>query len=140
MLIRYKSDIATSEITDQRLYLDRRRFLALGAVGAAAMMLPVGRAEAEPLDYAKGTVTLDEKLTPLEAVTTYNNYYEFGTDKEDPAKTAPGRLKTKPWTVSVEGECAKPARVAYDDLIKPHRLEERIYRLRFVEAWSMVIP
>ncbi|MBC7952004.1 MAG: protein-methionine-sulfoxide reductase catalytic subunit MsrP [Rhodospirillaceae bacterium] len=137
MLIRFKGDIAPSEITDQRLYLDRRRFLALSA---AATMFPVGRAEAGPLDYAKGAITLDEKMTTLEAVTTYNNYYEFGTDKEDPAKTAPGRLKTTPWTVWVEGECAKPGKVAYDELIKPHRLEERIYRMRCVEAWSMVIP
>ncbi|MBX9635401.1 MAG: protein-methionine-sulfoxide reductase catalytic subunit MsrP [Magnetospirillum sp.] len=140
MLIRTKAAIAESEITDQHLYVDRRRFLALGAAGAAAAMFPVGRAEAGALgDYAKGT-PLSEKLTPQDAVTSYNNYYEFGTDKEDPARVAPGRLKTAPWTVSVEGECAKPGRVAYDDLIKPHRLEERIYRLRCVEAWSMVIP
>ncbi|MBC7907714.1 MAG: protein-methionine-sulfoxide reductase catalytic subunit MsrP [Rhodospirillaceae bacterium] len=140
MLIRFKGHIAESEVTDQVLYVDRRRFLALGAAGAAAMMFPVGRADAGALDYTKGAVTLDEKMTPFEAVTTYNNYYEFGTDKEDPARVAPGKLKTTPWTVSVEGECAKPAKLAYDDLIKPHQLEERIYRMRCVEGWSMVIP
>ncbi|HTH15804.1 MAG TPA: protein-methionine-sulfoxide reductase catalytic subunit MsrP, partial [Magnetospirillum sp.] len=140
MPIHRAPDIRESEVTDQRLYLDRRRFLALGAAGAAASMFPVGRARAAALDYAKGVVTLDDKLTPLEAVTSYNNYYEFGTDKEDPAHNAPGRLKTRPWNVAVGGECAKPATVACDDLIKPQRLEERIYRLRCVEAWSMVIP
>lgn len=141
MLIRTSAPVLNSDITDQQLYLDRRRFLALGAAGAAAAMFPVGQAEAGALgDYAKGAVTLNEAQTPQEAITTYNNYYEFGTDKEDPARVAPGRLKTQPWTVSIEGECAKPGKLAYDDLIKPHRLEERIYRMRCVEAWSMVIP
>lgn len=141
MLIRSQSGPSEAEVTDQRLYLDRRRFLALGAAGAAAAILPVGRAVAGPIaDYAKGAVTLSDKLTPFEAVTTYNNFYEFGTDKDDPSRNAPGRLKTQPWTVSIEGECARPGSVAYEDLIKPHRLEERIYRLRCVEAWSMVIP
>ncbi len=136
-LIRPASSIKGSEITPHGLYLDRRRFLALGA---AAALAGVGRAEAALSEFTKGAVTLDEKLTPLEAVTTYNNFYEFGTDKEDPARNAPGRLKTRPWTVAFDGECAKPGRVDYDDLIKPHRLEERVYRLRCVEAWSMVIP
>lgn len=137
MLIRTSAPIRESEVTDRRLYLDRRSFLGLGA---AAALWPVGRAAAGPLDFAKAVVNLDEKPTPFEAASTYNNYYEFGTDKEDPARTAPGRLKTRPWSVTVEGECAKPATVAFEDLIKPHRLEERIYRLRCVEAWSMVIP
>lgn len=140
MLIRSAASVRESEVTDQRLYLDRRRFLALGAAAGAAALWPVGRARAAGLDYAKGAVTLDEKQTPFEAASTYNNYYEFGTEKEDPARTAPGLLKTRPWTVAVEGECAKPGAVAVEDLIKPHRLEERIYRLRCVEAWSMVIP
>lgn len=138
MLIRSTPPIRASEITSQRLYLDRRKFMVMGA--AAAALFPVGRAFAGPLDYAKGAMTLDDKPTSLDAVTTYNNYYEFGTDKADPARTAPGRLKTAPWTVSVEGECAKPGQVAYDDLIKPHKLEERTYRMRCVEGWSMVIP
>jgi sulfoxide reductase catalytic subunit YedY len=138
LMIRPASPVKSSEITPRGLYLDRRRFLALGA--AAALAGGVGRAEAALPEFAKGAVTLDEKPTPLEAVTTYNNFYEFGTHKEAPSRYAPGRLKTRPWTVAVEGECAKPARVDYDDLINPHRLEERIYRLRCVEAWSMVIP
>jgi sulfoxide reductase catalytic subunit YedY len=118
----------SSEITDQRLYLDRRRFLMMGAAAA----LP---------DFTKGAVTLDEKKTPLEAVSTYNNFYEFGTDKADPAKVAPKAFTPiKPWTVAVEGECTRPATVDYDDLIRPAKLEERVYRMRCVEGWSMVIP
>ncbi|HSV27905.1 MAG TPA: protein-methionine-sulfoxide reductase catalytic subunit MsrP, partial [Candidatus Omnitrophota bacterium] len=127
MLIRRAAAIRESEVTDHRLYLDRRRFLALGA--ASAVTAWVGRAEAA-----------EDKPTPFEAITTYNNFYEFGTDKEDPAKHAPGRLKTRPWSVAVEGACARPGVLAFDDLIKPHKVEERIYRLRCVEGWSMVIP
>jgi len=138
MLLRRGGGIRESDITDPGLYRERRRFLALGAAAAAAAIFP---AQAGAIaDYRKGAVTLDEKPTPFEAVTTYNNFYEFGTDKADPAKTAPGRLVTRPWTVVVDGECARPATLGFDDLIKPHALEERVYRLRCVEAWSMVIP
>ncbi len=141
MLIRQRPDIRESEVTDERLYLDRRRFLALGAAGAAASLFPVGRAGAVPVaGYVEGAVAIDEKPTPFEAVTTYNNYYEFGTSKEDPARNAPGRLKTSPWSVAVSGACARPGTVGVEDLIRPHRLEERIYRLRCVEGWSMVVP
>lgn len=140
MLIRTGAPlIRESEITDQKHYLDRRRFLALGA-GVAASLPLIGRAHGATLDYTRDAVTVDEKPTAFEAVTTYNNYYEFGTDKEDPAATAPGRLKTSPWTIAVEGECAKPAQIGYEDLIKSSRLEERVYRMRCVEGWSMVIP
>jgi sulfoxide reductase catalytic subunit YedY len=136
MLLRHAPDLRESEVTPAELYVDRRRFLALAA-GAAA--LPQA-AWAGPIDgYKPKAVTVDDKPTPLEAVTTYNNFYEFGTDKEDPARNAKGFV-TRPWTVAVDGACAKPATVAYDDLIRPHALEERIYRLRCVEAWSMVIP
>ena len=137
MLIRSAPDLRECDVTDRALYLDRRRFLALGA---AAALFPVGRAGAAPLDYARGVVTLDDKPTSFEAASTYNNYYEFGTDKADPARTAPGRLKTRPWSVVVEGECARPGTIAFEDLVKPHRFEERVYRMRCVEGWSMVIP
>ncbi|CAA7619882.1 protein-methionine-sulfoxide reductase catalytic subunit MsrP [Magnetospirillum sp. UT-4] len=138
MLIRHTPDLRESEVTDRRLYLDRRRFLALGA-GAALM--GAGQAQAGPIaSYAKGVVVLDDKPTSKEAITTYNNFYEYGTDKEDPAKNAPGKLKLRPWSVAVEGECARPGTIALEDLVKPHRLEERIYRMRCVEGWSMVIP
>jgi sulfoxide reductase catalytic subunit YedY len=133
-------DIGENEVTDRGLYLDRRRFLSLGAAGALAAWPSFG--SAAPLaDVAKGVVALDDKPTPLNEVTHYNNFYEFGADKEDPGRLAPDAFKPlQPWSVAIEGECAKPATVAYEDLIKPHRLEERIYRMRCVEAWSMVIP
>ena len=84
-------------------------------------------------------VTTDEKLNSFEDITSYNNFYEFGTGKDDPARYA-SRLKTSPWKVKIDGLCAKPAEYLLEDLIKPFQLEERIYRLRCVEAWSMVIP
>ncbi len=84
-------------------------------------------------------VTTDEKLNSLEDITSYNNFFEFGTGKDDPARYA-SRLKTSPWKVKIDGLCDKPAEYLLEDLIKPFQLEERIYRLRCVEAWSMVIP
>jgi len=141
MLLRRWGAIRESEVTDPGLYRERRRFLALGAAATAMAVVSANRAAAAAIaDYRRNAVGLDEKPTPLEAVTSYNNFYEFGTDKADPAKNAPGRLVTRPWTITVDGECAKPATLALDDLIKPHQLEERIYRMRCVEAWSMVIP
>jgi sulfoxide reductase catalytic subunit YedY len=93
-----------------------------------------------PLENVKPkVVTTDEKLNTFEDITSYNNFYEFGTGKNDPRRYA-GSLKTSPWTVKIDGLCAKPASYQIEDLIKPHQLEERIYRLRCVEAWSMVIP
>ena len=141
MLLRRGGGIKESEVTDPGLYRQRRRFIGLGAAATALAVLSANRAVAGAIaQYRKGAVTLDEKLTPRDAVTSYNNFYEFGTDKSDPAKNAPGVLKPRPWSVTVDGECAKPAIVAFDDLIRPTELEERIYRLRCVEAWSMVIP
>ena len=149
MLIRIRppSAVQPSEITPESTYRNRRRFLAemgIGAVGALA--LPSARAAeapktgGEPLKIGKQSkLAGDETVTPFETVSTYNNYYEFGTDKGDPAQNA-HTLKTKPWTLSVEGECEAPARVALDDLLKPAALEERIYRHRCVEAWSIVVP
>jgi sulfoxide reductase catalytic subunit YedY len=135
-----------SQITPPWLYLRRRDFLRLGAgsaVGAAAVSL-ARRAEAATELPAlpgvkKGPFGTDEKPTPYDDVTHYNNYYEFGTDKEDPAANS-GRFRTRPWKVSFEGEIAKPQTVAIDDLLKWFPLEERVYRMRCVEAWSMVIP
>lgn len=137
MLIGKPSVIKPSEITPRGLHLDRRAFLAgAGAIGLGAAS-PAGAAT---LTYAKSPLsTTGEALTPQKDVTTYNNYYEFGTDKADPAKHA-AKLKTAPWTVKIDGEVGKPADYALEDLIKPVALEERIYRLRCVEGWSMVIP
>jgi methionine sulfoxide reductase catalytic subunit len=137
-----------SEVTLYPLYLRRRDFLALGAgsaVGAAALSftraaLAKGEPDLAPLpDVRKGPFATDEKQTPYEDVTHYNNYYEFGTNKTDPGANA-GPFKTRPWKVSFEGEIKKPQTVAIDDLLKWFPLEERIYRMRCVEAWSMVIP
>jgi len=141
MLIRTTRRIPDSEVTDKSLWLDRRRFLALGAGGA---LMGAGlSALAAPLSgVVKSPYTVNEALTPQKDVTTYNNFYEFGTDKADPAQLAPSYFGAppKPWTVAVSGECGKPGTAAFEDLIRPHPKEERIYRLRCVEAWSMVIP
>jgi sulfoxide reductase catalytic subunit YedY len=134
-----------SEITPYRLYRRRREFLALGAGSAVAALAGTSRALAAqampPLlpDVRKGPFGTDEAQTPWKDVTAYNNYYEFGTDKGDPSANS-GAFKTRPWTVSFEGEISKPQAVAIDDLMKWFPLEERVYRMRCVEAWSMVIP
>jgi sulfoxide reductase catalytic subunit YedY len=143
MLIRRPSDIAPSEITPQSIYLRRREFLAgaasLGLAGAMSAALP-GRAQAAPLQAVPSPLsTTGENLTSLADITNYNNFYEFGTDKSDPARNA-GRLTTSPWTVKIDGLVNKGGEFGFDDLVKPARLEERIYRMRCVEGWSMVIP
>jgi methionine sulfoxide reductase catalytic subunit len=141
MLIRRPPDIRSSEITDEKQYLDRRAFLA--GLAGAGILLTLGerRALAEGIAREGGArlAGIDDKLTPYESVTTYNNFYEFGTDKEDPAVNA-RNFRTRPWKVKIDGEVAKPADYDFDDLIKPYKLEERVYRHRCVEAWSMVIP
>jgi sulfoxide reductase catalytic subunit YedY len=141
MLIRNKSsiEIPGTEITERRLYLERRRFLQQGVAAAAAGFIGQAEAGTRLANVRKGPFAIDEKPTSYKDVTTYNNFYEFGTDKSDPAQYA-GSLKTRPWSVAVEGEVKKPAVYQIDDFLKPHALEERVYRMRCVEAWSMVIP
>lgn len=137
---RHPNDPRPSEITPQAAYLDRRRLLA-GAAGAA-FGLSAGRAFAGPLAASPATAgpyLAEDKRTPREDVTSYNNYYEFGTSKDEPSVNAK-RLTTKPWTVKVDGLVDKPGNYALDDLLKGIALEERVYRMRCVEAWSMVIP
>ena len=138
--------IRSAEITDEALHRDRRRLLA--ALGATPALGLAGCAEAEPPPPPKATITpaqaragfkTDEELTRFEDVTSYNNFYEFGTGKLDPSRAAK-TLRTRPWSVAVGGECAKPGTVSLDDLLKGFKPEERIYRLRCVEGWSMVIP
>ncbi|HEX2726763.1 MAG TPA: protein-methionine-sulfoxide reductase catalytic subunit MsrP, partial [Beijerinckiaceae bacterium] len=138
MLIGRPHDLRASEITPRAVYVSRRSLLAgvAGLIGAAA--LPYGAAAAA-LAAAKSPLSTDEKPTSLKDVTSYNNYYEFGVDKDDPAANA-HTLTTKPWTVRIDGLVGKPADYALEDLIKPVALEERIYRMRCVEGWSMVIP
>lgn len=136
--------IEPSQITPEEVWTSRRRWLkqvGLGAVGAGAgAWLPSAFAATGP--YAgrpNPDYMLMDKLTSEKDVSSYNNFYEFGTGKRDPAEYA-GQMKTSPWTVSVEGEVAKPQTFDMDDLLKLAPLEERVYRLRCVEAWSMVIP
>jgi methionine sulfoxide reductase catalytic subunit len=144
MLIRTDSRIPSSEMTDERIYLRRREFMRVAggaAIAAAAAPWLADEAGAQtPLSNFKPRVVAnDEPLNTFEQITSYNNFYEFGLDKSDPQRYA-GRMKTSPWTVKIDGHCNKPADYQIEDLIRPHQLEERIYRLRCVEAWSMVIP
>jgi len=134
-------DIPHREITDHGVYLNRRAFMT----GAAALTLaPWGREASaqgnlQPLQAAKNPAyQVQDALTPYKSVTTYNNFYEFGTDKGDPAAHG-ASLKTRPWTVQVDGLCAKPKTFDIEELLK-FPLEDRVYRLRCVEAWSMIIP
>ena len=143
MLIKRPPDIPASEITPEPIYRRRREFvrdLAWLGAGAALGVLPAGAQAALELGkIAPGPFSTDEELTERDAVTTYNNFYELGLDKGDPANNA-SLLKTDPWSVTVDGEVERPGTLALEDLVRPHALEERIYRLRCVEAWSMVIP
>ena len=145
-MTRWRGELPEREVTPEALWLRRREFLALGAAGAIGAALPRrgGAAEAAPkgaaLDVAKRSeLAGGEKLTPYGDVTTYNNFYELGTDKDDPARNA-ATLKPRPWTVRVDGEVKSPQTVDVDALLRWAPLEERIYRMRCVEAWSMVIP
>ena len=153
------SDCHESDVTPESLYLSRRHVLGAAVAGLAISGLSRWAAADNVERYAGvepgkapswfsekfpsiewGAVNVkDEAITPFKDATHYNNFYEFGTDKGDPAANA-GALKTQPWTVVVDGEVGKPGRYALEDFMKPYQLEERIYRLRCVEAWSMVIP
>ena len=143
MLIRRPPDLPESEVTDEQVYVNRRSFIkaaagvgaGVGLVATAPWLLP----KAGRLFSAGPRAVEQEELTPYEDVTTYNNFYEFGTGKGDPARNA-HTLVTRPWTVTVEGECGKPGEYDIDDVLGRYPAEERIYRLRCVEAWSMVIP
>jgi sulfoxide reductase catalytic subunit YedY len=148
MLIRQAPDLRWSDVTPKAHYLRRREFMRAAAVpliaGGAGLLagreLDARQGKGAKLEFRKSPLgTTGEELTPYEDVTTYNNFYEFGVDKDAPSRNA-GSLRTRPWTVTVGGEVAKGGQFAIDDLLKPHALEERIYRLRCVEAWSMVIP
>ncbi len=134
MLTRRTPSIKTSEITDEPLYWSRREFIRTAGSGAAAALLPLDR-----LPHDLHSRPGEDKLTPWEDVTGYNNFYEFGTDKSDPAKYATA-FRTKPWKVDVAGEVARPAEYDIDDLLRGFTPEERVYRHRCVEGWSMVVP
>src|SRR5262247_4009857 len=124
MLIQRAADILSSEITPEPVYQNRREFMK------TALLAPAAAIQA---------LNTTERVTPYEYATTYNNYYEFGTDRADPSKNS-GKFQTKPWAVTVEGMVKKPARYDLDDLLKGLTPEDRTYRMRCVERWSMVIP
>jgi sulfoxide reductase catalytic subunit YedY len=142
MLVKRGGGFKSSEITPHGLYLNRRSFIA-GAATALALGLR-GEASAQPAGpplkaLPNPAYKLEDALTPLKDVTTYNNFYEFGVNKEDPARLA-HTLKPRPWAVNVDGLAHKPKTFDIDDILKMAPLEERVYSLRCVEAWSMVIP
>lgn len=142
MLIKGTDHIPASEITPPEIFLKRRKFMELSLGAAALSLLPeMTHAEAEKLKDVKASSKTDtnEKLTPYDSVTTYNNFYEFGTSKDDPARNA-GTLKTRPWSITLDGEVKQPKVIDIEKILKLATLEERIYRFRCVEAWSMVVP
>jgi sulfoxide reductase catalytic subunit YedY len=148
MLIKKPADIPYSEVTPRGLYLRRREFIqtaAAGAIGAAAGLSPLAsqRVDAQVRtrlpNVRKSPLSTSETANSYEDVTGYNNFYEFGTDKEDPKANAQ-RFNPRPWTIKVEGLVKAPTTIDIDTFVKPHALEERIYRMRCVEGWSMVIP
>lgn len=140
MLIRKATNLTEADVTPYELYRERRNFIKAGVAATAALGFPwLAQARLTLGKITPGPFGTDEEKTPYKDVTTYNNFYEFGTSKADPAIRS-GKLVTDPWSVSVEGECDKPGTVSIEDILRNHTLEERIYRLRCVEGWSMVIP
>jgi sulfoxide reductase catalytic subunit YedY len=139
--MRYHSDIRESEITPRELWQGRREFLRTSLLASVAGLAasPFG-ARAGGLGASPNSrYQAEDEPTPRDKVISYNNFYEFGAGKEDPAQNA-GTLKTRPWTITVEGEVNQPRTFDIETLLKLAPLEERIYRLRCVEGWSMVIP
>src|SRR5262245_57666783 len=139
--------IRSSEITGRGIYLNRRAFIAsaLAAAGAGAfadehLFAQPPAAHGAKLTTIKSALSTAERPNTWEHVTTYNNFYEFGTGKDEPARNAPKFRPRQPWTIAIEGECAKKGAIALEDVLKGQTLEDRIYRLRCVEGWSMVIP
>jgi sulfoxide reductase catalytic subunit YedY len=139
VLIRKASDIPSSEITPRAIYLKRRELLQGGLALSALAALRPQQARAAMLAFTKSPFSTDETPTRKADATSYNNFYEFGTDKADPAAKA-HTLTTAPWSVKIDGLVGKPATYTLEDILGHAKLEERIYRLRCVEGWSMVIP
>jgi sulfoxide reductase catalytic subunit YedY len=147
MIIRRPNDIPSSEITPEDVYVNRRKFIKAAAAGAAGLAvapsalgaLGVGMEQEIPARFRTMRSEIDEELNSYRDVTTYNNFYEFGTAKEDPARNS-GDFQPAPWKVSIGGAVAKPGEYDLDDLLSGISMEDRVYRLRCVEAWSMVVP
>lgn len=137
----WKNDLSWADVTPRAAWMNRRSLMA--GAGAAVLAGPaLAQAEVTPkesLTYVKSPLSTDEMPTALEDITSYNNFYEFGTDKSDPARYA-GALTVDPWSVTIDGLVDRPGTYALEDLLKDVTLEERIYRFRCVEAWSMVVP
>jgi sulfoxide reductase catalytic subunit YedY len=146
MLIKKPADIRPSEITSEQNYLNRRDFIRAGSIAGASVIagtafgavVPKGERAKLP-DVGKSAFSTIEAPNSYEDVTTYNNYYEFGTGKEDPYRNA-GQFEPRPWSITVDGHAEKTGTFHFEDFMQPFDLEERIYRMRCVEAWSMVIP
>ncbi|MDP2884998.1 MAG: protein-methionine-sulfoxide reductase catalytic subunit MsrP [Ignavibacteria bacterium] len=144
MLINRTGDLKTSEITPEHLYVNRRDFIRAASVAglglASTLAFPdPARSEDRWPRGKNGPFDADEEVNTFKDITTYNNFYEFGVDKSDPAANSAG-FQPKPWTVRIEGHVKKPATYNLEDFIKPYKLEDRNYRMRCVEGWSMVIP
>ena len=146
MLIKKPSDIQPSEITSETNYLNRRQFMRAGSIAGASLLagpafsavVPEGKRARLP-DVGKSPFSTSEKPNSYEDITTYNNFYEFGTGKDDPFRNAQD-FEPRPWSITIDGHAEKTGTFDFDDFIRPFDLEERIYRMRCVEAWSMVIP
>jgi len=146
VLIRKPADIRPSEITSRDVYMNRRTFVrSAGFAGGSILAGPalgvlLQEQRGEQLDYSRGSeYSTDEAPNSFEDISSYNNYYEFGTRKSDPVQNAQD-FQPRPWTIEVSGPAEKTGTFHLEDFVKPHKLEERIYRLRCVEAWSMVVP
>ncbi len=140
----FGTNLGREEITPREVFFDRRRMmvgaLAVGALAGPARTFAAGRGDAmQKIDVVPGRYSTDERPNSLKDIASYNNFYEFGTGKNDPARHA-GKLTTRPWTVTIDGMVDNPGRYDLASLLEGVRLEERIYRLRCVEAWSMVVP
>jgi methionine sulfoxide reductase catalytic subunit len=141
MIIRRRPDLQYSDVTPKHVYVNRRRFLAGAGAAVGVAAVPFSAFATTKLSAAKTSYNVgDEKITNKDVVTGYNNYYEFGTGKEEPAENAPKWKVPSPWTVQIGGEVVKPKTMDLDAIMKLAPLEERIYRHRCVEAWSIVVP
>lgn len=146
MLIKKPADIRSSEITSETNYLNRRDFIRAGAIAGGSLLAPAAMAAVVPeqrlarlANVADSPFSTDETPNSFEDISTYNNFYEFGLGKDDPAVQAEN-FKPRPWAIEVAGHAEKTGTFDFDEFMKPFDLEERIYRMRCVEAWSMVIP
>jgi len=147
--VRKPSDLSSSDITPEHVYVNRRMFLKQAAASAAGLALApaaLGALERsgpirapQQVDYARLKSELGEPVNSYKDITTYNNFYEFGTSKSDPAKNS-GDFHPHPWTVAVEGHVKNPGSYHLEDFLAPYKLEDRVYRMRCVEAWSIVVP